>query len=186
MAQVKEPLMFYDSFENAELLKLEEQKREEKSILNKENHQTWYDTSERWINRHLFQNSKKNAKTKNIPHTLTLDSVYKMWENQKGRCAISDIPMTWGKKSITNASIDQIIPSAGYHLDNVWLVCLGMNTLKMEYSLFELVKLYPSSLNNPLFSKVYNDMLKGNTLAHNDSLLETIANLEQIEGIDYV
>jgi hypothetical protein len=183
MAQIKHPLMFYGEIENAEQLQIEENKREEKSALNKQNHQTWYDTPDRWINRHLFQNSKKNAKAKNIPHTLTLDSVHKMWEEQNGRCAISGVPLTWGKKSITNASIDQIYPSAGYHLDNVWLVCLGMNTLKMEYSLFELVKIYPDSLNSPLFRKVYNDMLKGNSLTHNDSVLATIPNLEQIEGI---
>lgn len=177
MAKIKEPLYFYDGVTSAEHLQIEERKREEISKYNKENNKSWYESPNRWINRHLFQNSKKNAKTKNIPHTITLANVQDMWESQNGRCAISGIAMTWGEKSITNASIDQIIPSAGYHLDNVWLVCLGMNTLKMEYSLFELVKLYPDSLNNPLFNKVYNDMLRSNVPSHNEILLPM--NLEQ-------
>jgi hypothetical protein len=177
MATIKNPLYFYDGIVSSEHLQIEERRREEVSLYNKENNMSWYQTQDRWMTRHLFQNSKKNAKAKNIPHTITLSNVYNMWEAQNGRCAISNVLMTWGEKSITNASIDQIIPSEGYNLGNVWLVCLGMNTLKMEYSLFELVKLYPDSLNNPLFSKVYNDLLRSQEPSHNEIIMPM--NLEQ-------
>lgn len=66
-----------------------------------------------------------------------------LYNNQKGRCAISGVEMTYnqfGGKCPTNISIDRIDSNRGYELDNVQLVCSLVNTMKMQYSTEELIK----------------------------------------------
>lgn len=59
-----------------------------------------------------------------------------------GKCAISNIPMTYEfckGNVMTNISVDQINPKAGYTKDNVQLVCWAVNRMKGEMSMDELL-----------------------------------------------
>lgn len=63
--------------------------------------------------------------------TLTVDDVLRMWEEQKGLCALSGLPMKSnlgirGGKS-DSPSLDRVAPFLGYHVGNVRLLCYGVN-----------------------------------------------------------
>lgn len=86
--------------------------------------------------------AKCRAKQSNLPFDLTVDDLYNLWNEQNGKCAISNIPMTceFCKGNVmTNISLDQINPKAGYTKDNVQLVCWAVNRMKGEMSINELL-----------------------------------------------
>jgi hypothetical protein len=72
--------------------------------------------------------------TKNRKDKLTVGDLEKLYEKQKGRCAISGEQLTCilikGQRTWTNASLDRINPDIGYELDNIQLVCTAVNSFK--------------------------------------------------------
>lgn len=92
--------------------------------------------------RSKLSRAKCRAKQSNLLFTITLNDLYDIWNEQCGKCAISDIPMTYilGNGNImTNISVDQINPKAGYTKDNVQLVCWAVNRMKGEMDMKELL-----------------------------------------------
>lgn len=82
--------------------------------------------------------AKSRAIDKSLPFTITKEDLLEMWKFQNGKCAISNIDMTYelGEGRIyTNVSIDQIIPSNGYTLDNIQLICMAVNQLKSDFDM---------------------------------------------------
>lgn len=95
--------------------------------------------------------AKKRAKDRGIPFTITKLEIHNLWQQQNGLCALSKIPMTYELDSgriYTNVSIDQIDPNKGYTLDNVQLVCMGVNQMKADLDMPTLLFLCKSILNN--------------------------------------
>lgn len=179
-ANIKDPLEFYASFETREALEAELAKREEISAYNKQNAETWYDDWNRFVNRNLYQNTIDNARPKGknkrkFDHTLTLDNIHKMWEFNNGLCAATGVPMTWKKTdpAITRVTVDRIDSTRGYTLDNVWLVTSGFNTLKMEYHLTDVLRVFPYEKTTNTFKHILEEMRLGKNLTHNDHLLPT-------------
>lgn len=79
--------------------------------------------------------AKSRAIDKSIPFTITKEDLLTVWKAQNGKCAISGLDMTYelGEGRIyTNVSIDQIMPSKGYTIDNIQLVCMAVNQLKSD------------------------------------------------------
>ena len=88
-----------------------------------------------------FHGAKTRATKYNIPFNLTLKDIYSIWEQQKGLCAISKLPMTFDLyqgRTFTNVSIDQINPHLGYTKENIQLVCMTVNQMKSDMSIEEL------------------------------------------------
>jgi len=59
-----------------------------------------------------------------------------LFNKQNGKCAISNIDMTVNMRngrSPFNLSLDQIIPSKGYTLDNIQFICMAVNQLKSDF-----------------------------------------------------
>ena len=70
---------------------------------------------------------------KTVEWGLDLEDLHELWEEQGGRCAMSNVHMTWKKGdngSDFNVSIDRIIPSGPYIKTNVQLVCYRINIMK--------------------------------------------------------
>lgn len=155
---------------NMGLIAKEEFRREKISVLNHKNHQTWDDTFERWMQRHLYKNTQSNAKSKGVVNTLSASVLIEMWKLQNGKCALSGVDLVWGKDHLRKASVDQIYPQGGYTLENTWLVCYGLNLLKNKFSLTELLELYPQAKRVPLFMRVYEEVLTNKTPSHNESI----------------
>lgn len=71
---------------------------------------------------------------------IDIDFMYCLWQKQKGKCALTGIPMTTTKhgRRNTNISIDRIDSTKGYTKENVQLVCSAINFMKanMDNSTF--------------------------------------------------
>jgi len=112
---------------------------------------------------------KSGASKRGIEFNLSPEFLWQLYENQKGFCALTDVPIVLVKKinktnpdwSIITASLDRKDSTLGYLEDNVWWVHKRVNRLKNNYSLEEL--LYWSNL---LLRKHGNPdpSLSGNTL----------------------
>lgn len=97
--------------------------------------------------------AKCRAKQTNLLFTLTLNDLYDLWKEQCGRCAISNIPMTYvlcNGNIMTNVSVDQINPKAGYTKENVQLVCWAVNRMKGEMNMDELLFFVNAIHNNTM------------------------------------
>ena len=73
---------------------------------------------------------------------LQIDDMMNLLETQKGKCAISGIPLTCIKipkspKVHTNLSIDRIDSSRGYDRDNLQFVCAIVNVMKSNLTMGE-------------------------------------------------
>lgn len=72
---------------------------------------------------------------------LTHEILISMWQDQKGLCALSGVPMTMIRKKgrvNTNCSIDRIRPGEAYTPDNIRLVCSFINGFRQDVSDSEL------------------------------------------------
>lgn len=93
----------------------------------------------------MITESKHRAKGRGVGFTITADDVSEMWADQEGRCAISGMPLTHHRRgdrdavSLTNASLDRITPSGDYSLENVQLVCIGINMMRRRMELDEFI-----------------------------------------------
>jgi hypothetical protein len=82
---------------------------------------------------------------------LTCDQLFVLYENQKGKCAITGFEMTHimrKGKIPTNISIDRIDSNKGYEIDNVRLVCSRANMMKGPFTDSELVDWCKAILSN--------------------------------------
>lgn len=77
-----------------------------------------------------------------LEFTITIEDVISILHKQNGKCALSEIEMTYviGKgRTCTNLSLDRIDPSKGYTKENIQLVCSIINTMKSDLSYSELL-----------------------------------------------
>jgi hypothetical protein len=67
---------------------------------------------------------------------VTVDELFRMWNRQSGRCAISGIKMLWGagngsgKPDALSMTMDRIDHRKGYTQKNVRLVCYCFNSMR--------------------------------------------------------
>ena len=107
-------------------------------------------TDSEQVNRtYKYMNNNKEAyikhliskpERKHIPIEYFLD----LYDKQKGKCALSNIKMTFikkldGIKIHTNLSIDRIDSTRGYEIGNIQLVCAVVNIMKTTLSTDELI-----------------------------------------------
>lgn len=86
---------------------------------------------ERW------HGAKDRAISQGVEFNLTVDYLKSLWKIQNGKCALSNRDMTFifnSGRIPTNVSIDRIIPSKGYIVGNVQLVCMACNQIKSDLS----------------------------------------------------
>lgn len=98
--------------------------------------------------RTIFKFAKYRAKSARppIPFTITMADIREKYINQNGLCALSGIKMTlipspggfdpkkFNAYRIYNLSFDQIVPGMGYTNENVQLVILQCNLMKLNAS----------------------------------------------------
>ena len=95
--------------------------------------------------------AKSRAIDKSIPFTITKEDLLTVWKAQNGKCAISVLDLTYdlGEGRIyTNVSIDQIMPSKGYTIDNIQLVCMAVNQLKSDLDMDTILILCSAIVDN--------------------------------------
>ena len=76
------------------------------------------------------------TKARNRDRDVEVDEffLFEIWNNQKGRCAYSGIPLTTDSNCYNTVSLDRIDSSKDYLRSNVQLVCTAVNRMKQEYS----------------------------------------------------
>ena len=75
---------------------------------------------------------------------ITQAHLYNLYKKQKGKCNLSQLPMTWitGQGKVdTNISIDRINPNKGYEPDNIQLITYRMNIMKHDLKEDQFMKL---------------------------------------------
>jgi hypothetical protein len=79
----------------------------------------------------VFRMAIHNARMR-APIEITRDDLWRLWEAQHGKCALTGIAMTWAKGKIqpTSISLDRIDSSLNYTVDNVRFICHAVNAFK--------------------------------------------------------
>ena len=94
-----------------------------------------------FINRlHSISSSRRHLKV-----AITIDDIMARWHAQKGLCAITGLPMTWGYPENDNgghrnlnASIDRVHNDGDYTPDNIRLICMRVNYMRGDQTDSEL------------------------------------------------
>lgn len=61
---------------------------------------------------------------------LTPTHLIDLWHRQRGRCALTDIPLEIATSTVHTASLDRIDPTLGYTPTNIRWLCLWANRAK--------------------------------------------------------
>ena len=89
------------------------------------------------------------ARAKGREVTVTLDDLEVMYRRQRGRCALTGIPLSFeGKKTTRNPwmlSIDRIESAGGYVAGNVHLVTTMANLAKAEFTMLDFRRMCQSA-----------------------------------------
>lgn len=81
-----------------------------------------------------FNVKQKSGISRGYQWELTIEDIWKLYEDQEGVCALSGVPIGWADKGLTaTASIDRIDSSEGYILENVQLVHKDINFMKQQF-----------------------------------------------------
>lgn len=81
-----------------------------------------------------FNVKQKSGISRGYQWELTIEDIWKIYEDQEGVCALSGVPIGWADKGLTaTASIDRIDSSEGYILENVQLVHKDINFMKQQF-----------------------------------------------------
>ncbi len=75
--------------------------------------------------------------------TLTVEELLEIHQQQNGKCALTGVDLTCqlipGKKTHTNASLDRLDPKGEYTINNIQLVCVAVNRLRVDMSTEEFI-----------------------------------------------
>ncbi len=101
----------------------------------------------------LITTSRYRCKISKREHTINVDDLRKLYENQQGKCAISGKEMiirgsNCAADSPFSISLDRIDSDLGYTKDNVWLVCTGVNLMKSRLKMDEFLDFCKSVVEN--------------------------------------
>ena len=100
----------------------------------------------------LKNNSKKSKNINKLNITIDSNDIFKLYEEQKGRCFYTNLELTHNKipnlskttkiGNPRNISIDRTDSSKGYTIDNIKLVCAQVNIMKwnlLEKSFLQII-----------------------------------------------
>jgi hypothetical protein len=103
----------------------------------------WSATKTGYLKR-LLTNTKSRSRRDGIQYDLPHDHFLTLWDNQKGLCAVTGLPLQHSRQDDNpgqqrrcndfNASADRIDPFVGYVEGNVRLVCWFVNHMKGQRS----------------------------------------------------
>jgi hypothetical protein len=104
------------------------------------NYSKWCSSFDGFITK-LYKDLQNNAERRNIEVNIEKNDIIKLYEKQKGLCALSGEKMTHicepgtqrkNPKHIYNISVDRVDPCKNYTVDNIQLVCNRINVIKWD------------------------------------------------------
>lgn len=66
---------------------------------------------------------------------LVIEFLKQLYQEQDGKCAISNLPMNFDRKNESSVSVDRIDSTIGYQPDNIHLTCWWVNRMKFDWDL---------------------------------------------------
>ena len=76
---------------------------------------------------------------------VNVDELLELHDRQNGLCSLTGMPLTCdlkvGDVSLTNSSLDRIVPGSTYHIKNLRLVCRIANIMKWNMNDLQLVEM---------------------------------------------
>lgn len=113
----------------------------------RENHR-WTSTGVGAVSGTLMTYLRRKAKERDLAFELTADQLWKLYNNQKGLCALSGVPITLtteiNKQNNLNrnkmtASLDRINNNLSYTINNVQWIHKILNAMRRQYSVEEYI-----------------------------------------------
>lgn len=82
-----------------------------------------------------FKRYQSAALDRGLDFSITIEDVWKLYEQQNRKCRLSGLEISWSnKKKAGTASIDRIDNNRGYTLDNIQIVHKLVNMMKKHYT----------------------------------------------------
>jgi hypothetical protein len=77
---------------------------------------------------------ERNAKVRNLTFDVSIENLWKLYEQQNGKCALTGLQIDFAEKTTdpNDASLDRIDSNKGYVIDNLQWVHKDINKMKME------------------------------------------------------
>lgn len=79
----------------------------------------------------LVKTAEKREKVKCF---ITVEHLHDVWQRQNGLCAYTKLPLSSEAHQLNTVSLDRIDSDKDYTADNIQLVCVPINRMKLDYS----------------------------------------------------
>lgn len=84
------------------------------------------------LSKSYFSHVRHGAKTRELDFEITMETLWKMFEQQEAKCALTGLPIKLGRHHEMTGSLDRIDSARGYSVDNVQWVHKDVNKMKMD------------------------------------------------------
>lgn len=74
------------------------------------------------------------SKRKNKKCFITVEHLHDVWQRQKGLCVYTKLPLTSESHQLNTVSLDRVDSNKEYTVDNIQLVCVPINRMKLDYT----------------------------------------------------
>lgn len=81
------------------------------------------------------------SKRKQFNCFISVEHLYDVWQNQKGLCAYTKLPLSSEAHQLNTVSLDRVDSNKGYTVDNIQLVCVPINRMKLNYTEAQFISL---------------------------------------------
>ena len=81
------------------------------------------------------------GKRKNKNCFITVEHLHDVWQRQEGLCAYTKLPLSSEAHQLNTVSLDRIDSDKDYTADNIQLVCVPINRMKLDYSEDQFIQL---------------------------------------------
>ena len=88
------------------------------------------------LSKTYFTHVQRNATIRGLPCQVTHEQLWRLFQKQDGKCALSGLPLSLAlhAKDVATASLDRIDNTQGYTLDNVQWVHKDINKAKLDFT----------------------------------------------------
>ena len=84
---------------------------------------------------------KTAGERKNKNCFITVEHLHDVWQRQEGLCAYTKLPLSSEAHQLNTVSLDRIDSDKDYTADNIQLVCVPINRMKLDYSEDQFIQL---------------------------------------------
>ena len=84
---------------------------------------------------------KTAGERKNKNCFIAVEHLHDVWQRQKGLCVYTKLPLSSEAHQLNTVSLDRIDSDKDYTPDNIQLVCVPINRMKLDYSEDQFIQL---------------------------------------------